>query len=96
MMVSVLIFTVIGSYISSLVLSTTMGIFPSSRRFFLGIKFIVKPVATTKNPWRRSPQKRAVQSVVCGVIIGFICGFIGAGGGMMMLFNFNLCAGLMS
>lgn len=32
-----------------------------------------------------SPQKRAVQSVVCGVLIGFICGFIGAGGGMMML-----------
>ena len=32
-----------------------------------------------------SAQKRAVQSVVCGVLIGFICGFIGAGGGMMML-----------
>ncbi len=26
-----------------------------------------------------------MQSVVCGVLIGFICGFIGAGGGMMML-----------
>ena len=24
-------------------------------------------------------------SVLCGVLIGFICGFIGAGGGMMML-----------
>ena len=32
-----------------------------------------------------SAKKRAVQSVVCGVLIGFICGFIGAGGGMMML-----------
>ena len=32
-----------------------------------------------------SAQKRAVQSVVCGVIVGFICGFVGAGGGMMML-----------
>ena len=30
-------------------------------------------------------RKRAIQSVVCGVLIGFICGFIGAGGGMMML-----------
>lgn len=30
-------------------------------------------------------KKRAVQSVVCGMLIGFICGFIGAGGGMMML-----------
>ena len=30
-------------------------------------------------------KKSAVQSVVCGMLIGFICGFIGAGGGMMML-----------
>ena len=54
--------------------------------FLLGIKFIVKPVMTTKEAMQGvSAQKRAVQSVVCGVIIGFICGFIGAGGGMMML-----------
>ena len=32
-----------------------------------------------------SAKKRAIQSVVCGVIIGLICGFVGAGGGMMML-----------
>ena len=32
-----------------------------------------------------TPQKRAVQSVVCGTVIGLICGFVGAGGGMMML-----------
>ena len=32
-----------------------------------------------------SAKKRAAQSVLCGVIIGFICGFVGAGGGMMML-----------
>ncbi len=34
---------------------------------------------------RREREKRAVQSILCGVLIGFICGFIGAGGGMMML-----------
>ena len=32
-----------------------------------------------------SARKRAIQSILCGMIIGFICGFIGAGGGMMML-----------
>ena len=32
-----------------------------------------------------STKKSAVQSIICGAIIGFICGFIGAGGGMMML-----------
>lgn len=33
----------------------------------------------------RLREKRAMQSLVCGMLIGFICGFIGAGGGMMML-----------
>lgn len=86
MMASVLTLTVVGSYIASLVPSTTMGGFSVFMTFLLGIKFIVKPVMTTKEAMQGvSAQKRAVQSVVCGVIIGFICGFIGAGGGMMML-----------
>ena len=86
MMVTVLVFTVIGSYISSLVPSTTMGSFSVVMTFFLGIKFIVRPVMTTKEAMNSvSAKKRAVQSVLCGMIIGFICGFVGAGGGMMML-----------
>lgn len=86
MMISVLIFTVVGSYVSSLVPSSTMGNFSVFMTFLLGIKFIVKPVMTTKEAMEKvSPQKRAVQSVLCGILIGFICGFIGAGGGMMML-----------
>ncbi len=86
MMVTVLVFTVVGSYVSSLVPSTTMGNFSVFMTFLLGIKFIVKPVMTTKEAMEQvSGKKRAVQSVICGVLIGFICGFIGAGGGMMML-----------
>lgn len=86
MMVSVLTFTVVGSYVSSLVPSTTMGNFSVFMTFLLGIKFIVKPVMTTKEAMEKvSPKKRAVQSLICGAMIGFICGFIGAGGGMMML-----------
>ena len=86
MMISVLCFTVVGSYISSLVPSTTMGNFSVFMTFLLGIKFIVKPVMTTKEAMNNvSEKKRIIQSIICGVIIGFICGFIGAGGGMMML-----------
>ena len=86
MMLSVLLFTVVGSYIASLVPSTTMGGFSVFMTFLLGIKFIVRPVMTTKEAMSQTDaKKRAVQSVICGVIIGFICGFIGAGGGMMML-----------
>ena len=86
MMISVLSFTVVGSYISSLVPSTTMGSFSVFMTFLLGIKFIVRPVMTTKESMQGvSAKKRAIQSILCGVLIGFICGFIGAGGGMMML-----------
>ena len=86
MMVTVLIFTIVGSYISSLVPSATMGNFSVFMTFLLGINFIVRPVMTTKEAMQGvSAKKRAMQSVICGIIIGFICGFIGAGGGMMML-----------
>lgn len=86
MMGTVLVFTVVGSYVSSLVPSATMGNFSVFMTFLLGIKFIVRPVMTTKeNMQSVSPKKRAVQSIFCGMLIGFICGFIGAGGGMMML-----------
>ena len=86
MMVTVLLFTIVGSYVSSLVPSTTMGNFSVFMTFLLGIKFIVRPVMTTKEAMEQvSAKKRAIQSVICGVMIGFICGFIGAGGGMMML-----------
>lgn len=86
MMVSVLLFTVVGSYLSSLVPSQTMGGFSVFMTFLLGIKFIFRPVMTTKESMMAvSAKKRLIQSIVCGVGIGLICGFVGAGGGMMML-----------
>lgn len=86
MMVSVLIFTVVGSYVASLLPSSTMGSFSVFMTFILGIKFIVRPVMTTKEAMNNvSAKKRAIQSIICGIFIGFICGFVGAGGGMMML-----------
>lgn len=86
MMVTVLVFTLIGSWVSSLVSASAMGNFSVFMTLLLGIKFIVKPVMTTKEAMITvSAKKRFVQSICCGTMIGFICGFIGAGGGMMML-----------
>jgi len=86
MMVSVLAFTLVGSWIASLVPSATMGGFSTFMTLILGVKFIVKPVMTTKERMLAAdPRKRLMQSILCGVMIGFICGFVGAGGGMMML-----------
>ncbi len=86
MMFTVLIFTLVGSFLASLVPNTAMGSFSVFMTFLLGIKFIVKPVMTTKEMMQTvNTKKRLFQSVICGIIIGLICGFIGAGGGMMML-----------
>ena len=86
MMASVLAFTVVGSWVASKMPSATMGGFSVFMTFLLGIKFILRPVMTTKEAMQGvSAKKRAIQSLVCGMLIGFICGFIGAGGGMMML-----------
>lgn len=86
MLISVLVFTFVGSFIASKVPNTTMGGFSTVMTLFLGIKFIVRPVMTTKESMAAvSAQKRLVQSVISGIVVGFICGFVGAGGGMMML-----------
>ena len=86
MMAAVLAFTVVGSYVASLVPSRTMGSFSVLMTMLLGIKFIVRPVMTTREAMQNvSKKKRMVQSIVCGAFIGMICGFVGAGGGMMML-----------
>ena len=86
MMAAVLAFTLVGSYTASLLPNTTMGSFSVFMTLLLGIKFIVKPVMTTKESMNAvSGRRRIVQSILSGTVVGFICGFIGAGGGMMML-----------
>ena len=50
------------------------------------VMIIVRPVMTTKSSMDLvDAKKRFLQSVLCGSVVGFICGFVGAGGGMMML-----------
>lgn len=86
MMVFVLLFTMVGSFVASLVPNSTMGNFSVFMTMLLGVKFIVKPVMTTREAMEAIPRKtRVIKSVIGGIVIGFICGFVGAGGGMMML-----------
>lgn len=86
MMAAVLIFTFISSYLASYLPDSAMGGFSMFMTLLVGIKFLVKPVMTTKQAMEGvDPKKRLIQSVTCGIIIGLICGFVGAGGGMMML-----------
>ena len=86
MMISVLLFTAVGSYVASMVPKTTMGNMSVFMTLLLGIKFIIKPVIEPEKRFEDSSAKRkAILSMLGGVIVGAICGFVGAGGGMMML-----------
>ena len=86
MLISVLIFTLVGSFVSSLVPNGTMGGFSKGMTLLVGLKFMIRPIMTTKEVQaNKSEEQKIRQSILCGVLIGFICGFVGAGGGMMML-----------
>lgn len=86
MMVAVLLLTMVGSWVASLVPNTTMGSFSVFMTMLLGIRFIVRPIMTTRESMAaKDPRKRFLQAALGGSVVGFICGFVGAGGGMMML-----------
>ena len=73
MMAAVLVFTLVGSGLAKLVPNNTMGGFSVVMTFLLGIKFIVKPVMTTKEQREDIPlKKRIIQSVACGTVVGLI------------------------
>ena len=86
MLISVLVFTLVGSYLASFLPQTTMGGFSMFMTLFVGLKFIFRPVMEAKpSNKNRTRKQAAVQSVLCGMAVGLICGIVGAGGGMRML-----------
>ena len=86
MLVSVLALTIIGSFTASFMPNAAMGGFSVFMTLLLGLKFFIWPVtAARKSPFGNSKKAQVIQCLVCGCVIGFICGFVGAGGGMMML-----------
>ncbi len=85
MLASVLVFTFVGSYVASLLSNEAMGSFAVIMTLFLGLRFIIKPVMEGKQAKDANTVAACIKSVLSGVVIGFVCGFVGAGGGMMML-----------
>ena len=86
MMAAVLVFTLAGSYVASLVPGTALGGASTFMTMLLGIKFIVRPdVAPKQRLINATKKQKAIRSVAFGALVGLICGFVGAGGGMMML-----------
>ncbi len=87
MFISVLLFTGIGAFVASQVPSTTMGNLTVYSALLMGINFLRKSFQeeVVMTPKEIPEKKQKTLQVLCGSVIGFICGFIGAGGGIMML-----------
>ncbi len=85
--VSVLVFTLIGALTAHQVPTTTMGNISVYSSLIMGINFLSKSFKAEKPHVSREFKGalRIIMPILCGAIIGFICGFIGAGGGIMML-----------
>lgn len=94
LLVTVLVFTILGSYIADFINLKLMGTFSVFVTFLVGLKFLIKPVVTSPEARKaKSKKRRVIESLICGIVIGFTCGFVGAGGGMMMLLALTLVLG---
>lgn len=87
MMVSTMIFTYIFSYFAKYIPSNTLGSSSIIMTILLGIKFLAKPIGSSKKPMKKTknPKKQIISSIVWGALVGIVCGVLGAGGGVMLL-----------
>ena len=86
LLVSVLVVTMIGSFVARFLPEQAMSGTMQIALIIIGLRFLLKPVNKTKEHLEESsPKSRLIKAIVGGIIVGFICGFAGAGGGMMLL-----------
>ncbi len=97
LLIIVLLFTVIGSVASYFFTSTSMGDTALSYwtivvSLAIGAKFLLKPVKRELSS--EKPKKYTLLlTALVGIYIGFVCGFQGTGGGMMLLFALAVVLG---
>ncbi|MDO4467753.1 MAG: sulfite exporter TauE/SafE family protein [Bacillota bacterium] len=95
-----LVGTTIGSYCGYLFNQAQpggLGLLAMLTTIFLGIKFITRPVTGGKDAQgmqeEKSVGKKTVLAMICGLGIGWVCGFTGSGGGVLMLTVFTILLG---
>ncbi|MCD8205484.1 MAG: TSUP family transporter [Clostridia bacterium] len=97
LLVSVLVFTVAGTVASYFFTVTSVG--ETIMNYWTIIVSLILGVNFFVNPMRRDYSKdnrfthRPLPSIICGALIGFICGFQGTGGGLLMLFVLSVLLG---
>jgi len=87
LLVSVLTMTTVGSYLASFLPERTMTGSMQIAMIFIGLRFLLMPVKNKEvQITKQSSTNAIVKSIIGGAIVGLICGTVGAGGGMMLLF----------
>ena len=97
MLACILAMCTVGSYVAFLVGNVVLGSFTLFLTFFIGIRFLVKPDTSRKervSKGEKLDRKGVVISLFFGLTIGFGTGFVGTGGGMMMLVVFTAFLGM--
>ena len=94
-----LIGTIIGSYCGYLFNQAQpngLGFIAMATTIGLGMKFLLKPIndgIDGQDNNQQIHQNKFFLAMICGVFIGWICGFTGSGGGILMLSVFTLLIG---
>ena len=97
MMVCILAMCTLGSAAAWAAGNVVLGGFTLFLTFCIGIRFIVKPDTQRKQTEEKGAKldlKGVVISLFFGLTIGFGAGFVGTGGGMMMLVVFTAFLGM--
>lgn len=97
MLVCILFMCTIGSYVAWLAGNVVLGSFTLFLTFCIGIRFLIKPDTTRSDTAEKGTKldwKGIVVSLFFGLTIGFGTGFVGTGGGMMMLIVFTAFLGM--
>ena len=97
MMACIVTMCTVGSYVAWLAGNRVLGSFTLFLTFFIGIRFLVKPDTSPRPEAKaktRFDWKDVCVSLFFGLTIGFGTGFVGTGGGMMMLIVFTVFLGM--
>ena len=94
MMAGVLSMTLVGSWLSTFMPNNTLGGFSVVMTLILGLRFLLLPVTSPNRTIQGSRRwVQIVKGAAGGAAIGLVCGFFGAGGGMMMLMVLTMLLG---
>ena len=97
MLACILSMCTVGSYAAWLAGNVVLGSFTLFLTFFIGIRFLIKPDTTRKDTASKGEKldiRGILVSLFFGLTIGFGTGFVGTGGGMMMLVVFTAFLGM--